>query len=633
MRSTVFTFILVLFTVLVCGVAGWSIASGDLGVLFGVPPTPAGERLYASFKADEVQRIQVSTKHVSADFVKTNHGWVATQPWQDRMDPQAAMAIIGFTLGMRVEDSAALDEIPVAETGLRDDEAVSIRLEGGNGRPVAKYRLGKRSPWLAPGTDNAERIPTVYVQPTDKNRKSHVFICSGDILPLFRDNLKFLRDHHPFFFHPALLSEIRFRSSEGELTLGRATPQDAWRIIKPLELRTDPAAIKALVEGLGNLVAVSVADRGAVTLPTTGKAEANRQIGLVCFGSPVESVLEIYPPESAAAHDVLATMSDRPGTVFSLPLKPERELVSLADLPATVNDLRDPQLTHLNLEGLRAVSIQPSTGEEIFIARTEPKLWTTMIDGVKCQANEGRLVELLTAVSSERAIGFESDAATDFAPWGLDRPFLKLGFIGQDGREFTLRFGMDKHGTIFANRLGTPSVMKLDRSFLASIAIHAYEWRHARLWSLSRFDLVAIERTVAGQPKLTLLYEFTDDSWQASADGADVSDAVNPAKANYLLGGVEGLEVTRWLSPADEAATAALAQPVLTLVVRERQVPEPGADEAGGDAEIRRELHFAPVAGPTPAQLYYGRLAGDRYPFLVDAATYEKLAVDPLAEK
>ena len=631
MRSPILTFILIGFTVLVCAVAGWSLASGELGGLFGVPPTPAGAHLYDSFKAKDVERIQVSTKNISADFVKTPNGWLATSPWQDRMDPQAAMAIIGFTLGMRVEEAAALDEIPLKEAGLQADEAISIRLEGPDGRPVAKYRLGKRSPWWASGGEDAdaERVPTVYVQPTDRNRKSHAFICQGDIVPLFRDNLRFLRDHHPFYFHPSLLNRIRIRSSEGELTLGRATPKDAWRIIKPLELRTDPAAIKALIEGLGKLVAVFVADRGSVTLPTTAKAAMNPQFGLTCYGSEAESVLEIYPPETAASRDVLATLSDRPGTVFSLPLKPERDLVSLADIPATVNELRDPLLTHLDVTALQSVSIQPATGEEIFITRTQPKVWTTLIAGVKRQANEARLVQLLTAVSTERAIGFESDAATDFTPWGLHRPVLKLSFIAQDGRDLTLRFGMDKHGTVFANRLGTPTVVKLGPTFLSNIAINAYEWRHARLWSLSRFDLVAIERTTPTQSKLTLRYNDTDESWRASdAAGKDLSDAVNPAKASYMLGGLEGLEVARWLSPADAEASAALAQPALTLAVVENKVDDRG-ERAG---EIRRELQFAPTPGPTPAQSYYGRLVGDPYPFVVDAATYEKLSVDPLAE-
>ena len=35
-------------------------------------------------------------------------------------------------------------------------------------------------------------------------------------------------------------------------------------------------------------------------------------------------------------------------------------------------------------------------------------------------------------MTSERGIGFESDAATDFTPWGLARPFLILSFIDQD---------------------------------------------------------------------------------------------------------------------------------------------------------------------------------------------------------
>lgn len=629
MRSTAFTILLAIATTLACGLAGWRLATGDLSAILGVPPTPVGAKLYDNFKADDVHRIQITTKAASATFTKTSHGWSATHPWEDRMDPQAAMAIIGFTLGMRVEDAAPLDETPLDQTGLQNDETVTIRLEGENGKPVAKYRLGKRTPWWSTDSENTERNPTVYVQPTDKNRKSHVFACSGDILPLFRENLKFLRDHHPLFFHPALLSQIRLRSQHGELTLGRPSPQDPWRVTKPLELRTDPAAIKALIEGLGKLAAVQVTDRTNVTLPTAADNENTRQIAISSFGSNTETLLEIYPPEDPAARDALATVSDRPNTVFTLPLKPERDLISLADLPSTVNDLRDPMLTHLNLEALQSVSIQPATGPEVFLTRRQPKLWTTMIDGLNRQANDARLIELLTAITTERAAGFESDAATDFSPWGLDRPVLKITFIAQDAQELTLRFGFDKNGNLFANRLGTPTVVRIDRAFLTHVSIHAWQWRHARLWSLSKVDLEKIERTTASQPPLVLGYDFITENWTAEQNGNNLADEINPAKANYLLGALETLEVTRWLAADDADALAALAQPALTLAVEERKVDETG-DATG---HIRRVLHLAPAPGSNPAPFHYGRMDGERHPFMIDTATFDKLAVDLMSEK
>ena len=627
MRSTAFTFLLSLIALVTCGLAGWWLSDGKPGSLFGTPPTPPGERLYTSFAAGDVRKIQISVQGKDAEFVKSANGWQVVHPWQDRMDPRAAVSIISFTLGMRVEDLAPTGEIHLAETGLTEN-AIHIRLEGTDGRPLAKYRLGRRTPWLASDPESGQPVPTLFVQPWDKNRKSHVFACTGDILPLFKNQLKYLRDHHPFFFHPATLRKIRIRSAEGELTLGRDTPQEAWHIVKPLDLRTDPAAIKTLIEGLHNMQAVAI-NETAPTPPTKGAANSSRQIALTVFGSDSETVLEIHPPETPAARDVSATVSDRPGTVFKLPLKPQLDLVSLADLPLAVNDLRDSTLTNLNVASLQAVSIQPSTGPEIFITREDAKLWTTVIEGRKHQANELRLYELLKAMTTERVIGFESDAATDFTPWGLTRPFLTLSFLAQDSRALTLRFGMDKHGTLFVNRLGTSSVARVDRSLLTSIAIHPYEWRSSRLWSLSRIDLESIQRSMPQQAPITLAYDYLfDETWHGTSAGKDVSDEINPANAKILLASLESLETTRWLAADDADANSALTTPALTLTVEEKQI-----DDQGKTTGIsRHQLTFAPQAGATPAAFYYGREGSDDHPFLIERSCFENLAVDVLAE-
>ncbi|MEI6603775.1 MAG: DUF4340 domain-containing protein [Verrucomicrobiota bacterium] len=627
MRSTAFTFLLSLAALVTCGLAGWWLSDGQFSAMFGAPPTPPGERLYTSFTPADVRKIQISVQGKDAEFMKVGGGWLVSQPWQDRMDPRAAVGIIGFTLGMRVEDLAPTGEIHLAEAGLAES-AIHIRLEGADGRPLAKYRLGRRTPWLGTDPESGQSVPTLFVQPWDKNRKSHVFACTGDILPLFKNHLNYLRDHHPFYFHPATLRKIRIRGAAGELTLGRDTPKDAWHIVKPLELRTDPAAIKTLIEGLHNLQAMAI-NEAAVPVPAKGSANGAKQIALSLFGSETETVLEIYPPETPAARDVAATVSDRAGTVFRLPLKPEPDLVSLADLPLTVNDLRDATLTNLNVASLQAISIQPSTGPEIFITRQDPKLWTTVIEGRQLQANELRLFELLKAMTSERVIGFESDAATDFTPWGLARPFLKLSFIAQDSRALTLCFGMDKHGSIFVNRLGTSSVMRVDKSLLAAITIHPYAWRGARLWSLSRVDLQSIQRSVPRQAPVTLAYDYLfDETWHGQSAGKDISDAINPDNAKRLLAALESLEVSRWLANDDPTATAALASPALTLTVEEKQVDEQGKT-TGVD---HHELTFAPQAGASPPPFYYGRLTSDGQPFLIERATYENLAVDVLAE-
>ena len=623
MRSLGFTFILALAAALLCALAGWQWHQGNFNSLLGAPPTPIGQRLYTSFVPNAVRHIRISSSTGNATFALRQDGWQASSPWADRMDPRAAVGIINFTLGLRVEDFAPEDKIDPLKAGLKEG-SISIRLEDENHKPLAKYKLGRVTPWKAELEGFEQAVPTVFIQPRDSNRKHHIYACTGDITTLFKDGLKFLRDHRPFYFNPVTLKKIRIRSQQGDLTLGRETAQSPWRIVKPLDLPTDSAAMKSLIEGLFELQAVKISDRSALTLPASDNAVKTGQIALLSFDSETETLLKIFPPEAPEAHEVKATVSDRSNTVFDLPLKPESGLVSLADLPLSVNELRDPTLTHLNIASLRSIAIQAATGPEILISRNPPQPWMAETGGTSNTANEENLFSLLKALTSNRVIGFESDAATDFSPWGLKQPFLTLRLLGQDNQGLELRFGMDNKGGFFVNRLGTPSVMRVDKTLISAIAVRPYEWRHARLWSLDRVNLMAIERQLGTDPALILKYKFIDESWQAERDTQDLSGSLEPTRANYLLSVLEGLKVARWLAPDDETAANSLSHPVLTLGVVEKTLNEEG-DFTG---VATRKLSFAPAApGPRPA-FYYGRLSGEDHPFLIDPATYQNLAAD-----
>ena len=628
MRSLGFTLILALLAALASGLAAWQWIEGNFNSVLGAPPVALGQSVYSGFAPSEVKHIQVSRNGVTANFDLGENGWQTTSPWKDRMDPRAAVSIINFTLGMRVEDFAPRDEIEGQKAGL-GESAVDIRLEGANRLPLARYKLGRQTPWLATVKDMEKPVPTVFVHPRDEGRKRHIYAVTGDISPLFKDGLKFLRDHRPFYFNPDSLQKIRIRAEQGELTLGRETPNSPWRIVKPLDLATDPNAMKSLLEGLYELQALKTLDRASVALPASGTLTKSGQIALTSFNSDAETVLDIYPPETPESRDVRATVSDRPDTLFVLPLKPEPNLTSLADLPLAVNDLRDPTLTNLNIQSLRGILIQPATGAEILISRTPPRPWMTTIAGQSDEANEERLFTLLKAVTEGRAIGFESDAATDFTPWGLHRPFLKLRFLGQDNQGLELAFGIDTKGGFFVNRVGTPSVMRIDPSLVASIAVRAYEWKPARLWSLDRVNLMQIDRTILPAGATTLRYNFALEEWTASQGAQNLNQALDPARANFMLSVLEGLKVTRWLAADDESANKALLSPSLTFKVYEKTTNELG-DFTG---IITRDLILAPSTPGANPGFYYGRLGSAPNPFLLDRDTYSKLATELFDEK
>lgn len=691
MRSLLATLLLLLAAAVVCGLAAWQWRQGNFDFVFGAPPTAVGERLYTSFPPSDVKHIRITSNGINATFELRENGWQATSPWADRMDPRAAADLINFTLGMRVEDYAAAEKIKPQISGL-GDTAINVRLEDALHSPLAYFKIGRSTPWMAEIENLEQPVATVYIQPRDKNRKHHVYACTGDINPWFKDGLKNLRDHHPFYFNPLTLGRIRIRSADGDLTLERKTdtsiprakllqeisnrfvladrdrnvrvsedewlataidPHNTgterqkfaaadgnrdkqlsseefiglfvgpWRIIVPLELSTDPRAVNTLLEGLVSLRAVRLAESTAAPVPTKDGTLKSNQIALTSIGSESETLLEIRPPQTPDAAVVQATVSDRPGTMFDLPIKPEPGLVSLANLPLSVNDLRDPILTHLDVAAIRGISIKPSTGEEIVISREPSKPWMAEIAGGKSEANEENLFKLLKAITTTRVIRFASDAATDFTPWGLNRPALILRFLAVDNQTLEIRFGMDGKGAWFANRLGSPAVMEVSPDLIASITVRPYEWRLSRLWSVDKENLLGLRHQRGGEPETILNYK-DDETWTAEQEGKDLTASLDPARARYMLDTLEGLKVTRWLAPDEEAATTALKKPTLTLTVTEWILDDEGERTGVKDRTIR----LAPATGGDKVGMVYGRLEGDPNPFLLDQETWRKIAID-----
>jgi hypothetical protein len=205
---------------------------------------------------------------------------------------------------------------------------------------------------------------------------------------------------------------------------------------------------------------------------------------------------------------------------------------------------------------------------------------------------------------------------------------LILRFLGSDNQALELRFGLDIRGNLFVNRLGTPTVMRVDSSLLSTIAIRPYEWRHARLWSLDRYLLSGIERRIQDGPPLRLTYIFKEDAWKASIDGRNVDAELDQQRAHYMLSILEGLKVARWLAVGDEQAAAALASPSLVFKVVEKTT----GDEGDPSVVSQRTLTLAPIRSGAYAGFYCGRIDSEAHPFLIDAETYDKLAAELLDE-
>lgn len=626
MRSTAVTLVLALLAT-ACGViAVVRMRDGGLARIFGNPPVQAGEPLF-EFDPAEARRIRLVGNGVSAVCERGEQGWQVVEPWQDRMDPRVAQAILEFTLGTRVAAAFPSDKIESNQLGFADGR-VDIGITTADRRPLAQYNLGRRTAWFSRESESGDLVPTVFVYPATENREDHIYATTGDIHPLFDGGFRHLRDHHPFLFRPEILDSIRIRTASGELQLARAEPRDPWKIVKPIELRTDREAVIRLIQGLYDLRAVEVADREQVTLPAADTTTPD-QIAIRFFGAEEETVLDFFRPEAGDATEVLARISDRPNAVFRLPRKSNPDLVSLSDLPLTVNELRDPTLTALNIAALQGIRISPATGEEILIARDQGGPWRVGLGGRMQPLNETSLFSLLKTVTESRVAGFVTDAATDLKPHGLDRPFLILRFLSfadspAGSAAFELLFGQAQDGSIHAMRAGTTSVFRIDPAMLAMIPTRTWEWRDPSLWRLSPTNVAGLNRRMEGQAPLVLDYNFARESWNARLDGDDRSDALSPERANRLLEEAVALDVDAWLPPDHADAAIALERPTMIFTVVEKLY-----DDEGEFAGLKpHELRLAPVSDSPANRRYYGRTSDEPNPFLLHADTYDRLAVE-----
>lgn len=642
MRSIPFTLLLLIATVGICLTAAIRLSEGSLQQLFGPPATGVGQNLYR-FETKDIHRIRLSGNGVKAECVFEKGTWRMVKPWQDRMDPRAADLILQFTLGTRVVDIIPEGKIDTAKAGLTEG-IIGVSIEDRRGEVLARYFLGRRTQWIHRDPESGVEDATVFIQPHDEGRKGFTYACTGDIHPLFKDGLRHLRDHHPFLFNPLLLESVRIQGGEGELLLSRNDGKSPWRITKPLELRTDPAAVKKLIEDLFKLRALKVSDRSEVTLPAD-EAAGRQRIAVKHFGEAEEVVLEIYPPATAESPTVLATIGNRPNTVFELPLKPiapapsgdeqaadsdtpapaaDDGLVSLAGLPDTVGELRNPMLTNIDVESLQGILISPSTSAEIFLAREKGQAWHYR-NGTRMEPlNELALFRLLKALTQTKVAGFVTDAAVNLEPYGLDRPALKLTFVSFGTDRLELIFGQARDGTWHAMRVGVPTVMKLDDAFIREISVHPWQWRHPSVWSIPTVDFKSFVRTIEGRPELELQYNMVAQDWSARENGIDRTSELATDRANRLLELLVDLDGETWLGPDDEAARKALARPALSF----RLIFEKFDDRGESAGLATRTLQLAPASDRPDNRIFYGRVDLDPNAFVVGAETVRRLAVD-----
>lgn len=208
---------------------------------------------------------------------------------------------------------------------------------------------------------------------------------------------------------------------------------------------------------------------------------------------------------------------------------------------------------------------------------------------------------------------------------GLDKPkTVTLNGI-------PIHLGQINTRSYFVNQLDkngkhSPHVIEISSEALNKMPLKSYHWRSVRLWNMNRFEINGLIIKKPNTPPLELSYNFYTQVWTATEQGKDVTALLNPNKAEKLLKKLTDIEVQHWIGPIADEAAFRLSEPSLKISVLVEDVDDEGIERG----KIQRDLRLSEVVPGQSNGLFYGHTSQNPNYFLLDSASYQRLAVELL---
>jgi len=464
---------------------------GNLDFIFGSPPIPIGDLVY-QFDPAEVSRIHIlNSDGTRAEIVKASGTWMLKEPWNDFADARTVRSLIDFAARLQIEDIIERDDVDdLADLGLKKSR-IEVELFDKSGSPLCHFKMGRYTSWRGfdptfkseDPTKAPPSFPTLIIQPVEKEKEDHLYVCSDFADPklrtvlmrdLFGGELRLFRDHRIFSNSPGFAAEITLKEKNSAITVKREgmSKGDEWKITKPFELATSPGALRKLLGGLAAVQANAVLDESLLALPAPLPENIDHTISIRYFlpdgsiSTPVTAIF--YPPENDQAASVPVVVTIEPGKNRSAILMVPHGPGSIhASIPRDVNSLRSRTMTSLQVRQIEGVTLSDFTGREVALTlekdpHERARRWYAQVtrDNGSDQrselyngaANIYQVNELFGALFQDEVNSFTNDASTDPAEYGINQPIRRITLKLRDDQTVVFVIGEKLRPQYFARR-------------------------------------------------------------------------------------------------------------------------------------------------------------------------------------
>lgn len=567
--------------------------------------------------------------------------WLAGGDVEDRLRPDWIKGFLDAVVSIEV-----LDAMEVGENGNGEIELSQAGFGEKAGRLVVTRRGGKKDV-IELGVGGALE-GTLYLR-RPENREV-VLLVRSPLRDFTHGNSEEIRDTRLWVQDPAALLGFVYSGLEGEATFLRESADDYWKIEKPLKTEAADATVQRMLDLLAEIRAdgfpeefpelPSVVSEGEVIsfrllLPRETKTmreevSADEEEGLTLSfwrtdANGVEEKIKAGDTDEQAetpARTVYAKASDRAAVMTFDPRVWEA-------LNYGINDLRNRTLARLNPEAIAAIRIAVSGAPRVELERRGER-WLLHRAGKRVKANGERVDRLIKTITEADILDFVSDSASSLADYGLEDPLLSITLAGSPEAEGeTLDFGTNEKA-IFAHWRDDPFVYQVSAEVLSEIPAEEVKWKNLTVLQFSIFSLRSLRISPGSSPSIDLNYDYRLASWQGRRAGEDITELIDPARAEMLVAGIGSLIAVDWLADSS-VGFAALETPELVVDVSLQPPMESPAAANRGLLDLR--LSFAPAgAEGADSPFYYGAVDGVSEVFLVRKELVDLIATPPLKE-
>lgn len=416
-------------------------------------PTVEGEAAREKFftvEADKINEIRLTYKGQTALLRKDDSGWKMIEPTAVEADPPEVLGLAQAISSIESVREVIQNPDNLAQFGLAEPQVVvEFKAEGG---ATGSFKLGNKNPQQS----------EIYAVKGGDNR---VVLVSSFQESAFTKEPFTLRDKRILKFDREKADSVAVVKGADSIELARSGSD--WRVVKPVEARSDYSAVEGLVSRLASANMSKLIEENATDLAKYGLDKPSATI-TVGSGSS-KAVLQVGKTENDQTY---AKDASRP-MVFTL------DSTMQTDVNKGFDDYRKKELFELRpfyLARLRAVLDAPGGPKTYEFEKVPPakegeteKWKVTRVGGASHTADTAAMDDLLNKLVAIKAESFVSGNTRT----GLDKPALVVSASYDEGKFERVRFGTVDNNA-YASRDGEGGVARIDETSMRD-AMQAFD--------------------------------------------------------------------------------------------------------------------------------------------------------------